>query len=63
MTASVAYGWAGAVMQFNSLFGINFDCVTDQRSDRRTDQRTNLESRVRDRSNLKSQFDFADLVS
>ena len=31
--ASVAYGWAGAVMPFKLLFGRNFDSVTDGRTD------------------------------
>ena len=32
-TASVAYGWAGAVMQVRSLFGLNSRRVTDRQSD------------------------------
>ena len=36
-TASVAYGWAGAVMRFRYLFNENFHNVTDQRMHGPTD--------------------------
>ena len=36
-TASVAYGWAGAVMEVRSLFGLISHCVTDGPTDRPTD--------------------------
>ena len=51
-TASVAYGWAGAVMLFKQLFGKNFNSVTDARTDgqpdRRTDGRTDKHDRWKD---------------
>ena len=36
-TASVAFGWAGAVMEVRSLFGLISHCVTDGPTDRPTD--------------------------
>ena len=39
-TASVANGWAGAVMRFGKLFGENFTSVTDLPSDGPTDRWT-----------------------
>ena len=36
-TVSVVYGWAGAVMQFKSLFGVILRSVTDGTMDQRTD--------------------------
>ena len=36
MTASVAYRWAGAVMQVRSLFCLNLHCVTDRLANRVT---------------------------
>ena len=39
-TASVAYGWAGAVMEVRSLFGLISHCVTDGPTDGRTDRVT-----------------------
>ena len=36
-TASVAYGWAGAVTEVRSPFGVFSHCVTDGPTDRRTD--------------------------
>ena len=35
--ASVAYGWAGALMRFRQLFGKNFNSVTNGQTDGRTD--------------------------
>ena len=35
-TASVAYRWAGAVMENRSLFGLISHCVTDERMYRPT---------------------------
>ena len=32
-TASVVYGWEGAVMQVKSSFGVFLHCVTDQPTD------------------------------
>ena len=32
-TASLAYGWAGAVMLFKQLYGKNFNSMTDRRTD------------------------------
>ena len=39
-TASVAYGWAGAVMEVKSPLGVFSHSVTDRPTDRRTDRRT-----------------------
>jgi len=37
-TASIAHGWAGAVMPFEQLFGKNFNSMTDGPTNQRTDQ-------------------------
>ena len=39
-TVSVAYGWAGAVIQVKSPFRVFFICVTNGRTGRRTDHPT-----------------------
>ena len=39
-TTSVAYRWAGALVQGRSLFGVNSHFVTDRPTDRRTNRVT-----------------------
>ena len=41
-TASVAYGWAGAVTEVRSPFGVFSYCVTDGQTDQPTDRQSDL---------------------
>ena len=51
MTASVAYGWAGAVMLFEPLFGVILQSVTDGPTDQPTELR--VQSYVRQNNSIR----------